>query len=145
VTGRAGDIPEALAEEGVPDTGADASDLNALKAAAEVEAARYDRKLVVKPANSRGPCDAGTEYGQNTGASPADIFRVQCSTAPSWRLPTRATAKADRRLLVHTQRSGMRREPTMQGCANVGVASWQGSQFRCQRAALHAPPPLMGQ
>jgi hypothetical protein len=30
-----------LAEEGVPDTGADASDLNALKAAAEVEAARY--------------------------------------------------------------------------------------------------------
>ncbi|GMQ75831.1 MAG: hypothetical protein BMS9Abin01_1091 [Gammaproteobacteria bacterium] len=120
----------------------DASDLNSLKAAAEVEAARYDRKLVVKPANSPGvPSDAGTEYGQTTGASPADIFRVQCSAAPSWRLPTRATAKADRRLLVHTQRSGMRREPTLQGCAHVGVASWQASQFRCQRAALHAPSP----
>jgi hypothetical protein len=95
VTGRAGDIPEALAEEGVPDT----------------------------------------------GASSVDIFRVQCSTAPSWRLPTRATPKADRRLLVHTQRSGMRREPTLQGCAHVGVASWQGSQLRCQCAALHAPSP----
>jgi len=114
VTGRAGDIPEALAEEGVPDTGVDASDLNALKAAAEVEAARYDRKLVVKPANSPGlPCDAGTEYGQNTGASPADIFRVPCSSALSWRLPTRATAKADRRLLVHTQRNGLSKIPVL--------------------------------